>query len=562
MKALPITSLFSFVSESNKYVCLMCPEKGKLVCGPAPNLRKHIFHVHKKPEYLYDSQKKMFAQDQLVETQNKDEIDEAVINCIVQDGRPFNDFHKPGMQLLLNVLAPLYKPPHRKTIANRLRKKYYQYKNDLKDELKSVTHIALATDLWKNRVGSYWLCITAHYLTKKFKYRSKVVCFRRFYGRQLSNRLTTFVQKEINKLEIDNKVISITTDNAEDIKKAMGSIALRLSCICHNLNLVLNHGMKLWIKPSRNILENTEDIDEDLIYYNNYNESDIESNGNISSDDNEDISCTSDKEAVSSSDEESSDEEAALTETVDHLFNFSSSILFRLRKTVALVKRSSILQSFVFSEIKKQGLKIKNLSSDFHVRWNSTFLMISKIIKAKYVYNKITIDPGTIDGLTEKQITKLKKLTLLSEDWKFLDILHHNLAPFFEATKLLSTRNFPSLSSAKFVQNTLMNFLENESSAKCFLSQLSPLVERENMIRGSLLKFMKVYFVEKISPKQKLQSLLACFFDPRTIECLTEKEHQEAESTLLKKFSNSILRQYPRRSSTCLQKEQNQPRSG
>ena len=62
------------------------------------------------------------------------------------------------------------------------------------------------------------------------------------------------------------------------------------------------------------------------------------------------------------------------------------------------------------------------------------FLMISKIIIAKNIYNKITIDPGTTDGLTEKQISKLKKLNLLSEDWKYLEILHKNLSPFFEAT--------------------------------------------------------------------------------------------------------------------------------
>ena len=110
-----------------------------------------------------------------------------------------------------------------------------------------------------------------------------------------------------------------------------------------------------------------------------------------------------------------------------------------------------------------------------------------------------------------------------------------------------------------------MNFLENKSSAKCFLSQPSSLVERENMLRSSLLKFTKVYFIEKIPPKKKPQTLLACFFDPRPKECLTEKEYQVAESKLLKTFSNTMLRQYPRRSTfinTCLQDDQNQPRSG
>ena len=116
--------------------------------------------------------------------------------------------------------------------------------------------------------------------------------------------------------------------------------------------------------------------------------------------------------------------------------------------------------------MKKHGLKINKLSSHFHVRRNLTFLMISKIITAEKIYNKITIDPGTIDGLTEKQISKPKKLNLLSEDWKLLGVLRYDLVPFFEASKLLSARNFSSLSSAKYVQNTLMNFLENEFSAK------------------------------------------------------------------------------------------------
>ena len=209
----------------------------------------------------------------------------------------------------------------------------------------------------------------------------------------------------------------------------------------------------------------------------NYNESDIESKENLSSDEQLEMHDlnnqvenvrTYDTENVSSDDDKSSEEEEASTdETASQLFNFSSTILFRLRKTLALIKRSLILQLFVFGEIKKQELKTNNLSSDFHVRWSSTFLMISKIITAEKVYNKITIDPGTIDGL--------------SEGWKFVEILSYYLAPFFEATKLLSNRNFPSLSSAKFVQNMLMNFLENESSAKCFRSQSSSLVERKNI---------------------------------------------------------------------------------
>ena len=106
------------------------------------------------------------------------------------------------MTVLLSQLFCYCLSPYQKTIAKHLRKQCCQYKKDLRAKLKSVTHIALATDLRRNRVGSYWLCITAHFLTWNFKYKSNIVSFRRFYGRQLSNRLTAFVQKEISNLKL------------------------------------------------------------------------------------------------------------------------------------------------------------------------------------------------------------------------------------------------------------------------------------------------------------------------------------------------------------------------
>ena len=67
----------------------------------------------------------------------------------------------------------------------------------------------------------------------------------------------------------------------------------------------------------------------------------------------------------------------------------STTVLWKLRKVTTIVRKSSIVQTIVFAEIKAEGLEIKNLSPDFHVRWNSTFLMIDKTLKAKNIFNKI-----------------------------------------------------------------------------------------------------------------------------------------------------------------------------
>ena len=228
----------------------------------------------------------------------------------------------------------------------------------------------------------------------------------------------------------------------------------------------------------------------------------------------------------------------------------STTVLWKLRKVTTIVRKSSIVQTIVFAEIKAEGLEIKNLSPDFHVRWNSTFLMIDKTLKAKNIFNKITVSAGTITGLTSAQIEKLNNCTLSSEEWKYLEILHHNLEPFFEATKMLSSRNLPTFSTAKFVECSLFNFIENASTAKTFPGT-SPttaiLFEREKMLRENLLSKMKQHIQDKITMHQKKNTLIAAYLDPRTNDCLTDEEKIDVGKELLKLFPT--VRASPRLSS-------------
>jgi hypothetical protein len=53
-------------------------------------------------------------------------------------------------------------------------------------------------------------------------------------------------------LNVLEKVVSITTDNEASVAAAGSKIRdeiSRVSCMCHNLNLVVKNGLKLWIKP-------------------------------------------------------------------------------------------------------------------------------------------------------------------------------------------------------------------------------------------------------------------------------------------------------------------------
>lgn len=138
-----------------------------------------------------------------------------MIHAIVHDGRPFGDFRKAGFQEFLKVAFPgaSYKGPHRSTVKNHVLSLYASYRKKLRDQLASVSDIALTTDAWTNSRRVHFVCITGHFLREDYSYKSLVICFRRFVGRSVGIRIRQFIRKELRKLNISSKVRSITTDN-------------------------------------------------------------------------------------------------------------------------------------------------------------------------------------------------------------------------------------------------------------------------------------------------------------------------------------------------------------
>ena len=56
------------------------------------------------------------------------ELNKALIDCIIRDKRPIDDFHKPGMLEFLNVLVPGYKPPEIHVIAKEISRRLKKYR--------------------------------------------------------------------------------------------------------------------------------------------------------------------------------------------------------------------------------------------------------------------------------------------------------------------------------------------------------------------------------------------------------------------------------------------------
>jgi hypothetical protein len=77
-----------------------------------------------------------------------------------------------------------------------------------------------------------------------------VLCLRKFAKRHTVNNISEFINKDLLKLEVKDKIVAITTDNEASVFLAcsnLGDNIKRISCMNHNLNLIVKIGLKLWV---------------------------------------------------------------------------------------------------------------------------------------------------------------------------------------------------------------------------------------------------------------------------------------------------------------------------
>ncbi|CAF1650266.1 unnamed protein product, partial [Adineta ricciae] len=216
------------------------------------NLRSHLGRFHKLEKFLYPSQRiRQPRKEPTISVQQKQKLDAAAVNAIVQDAHVFNVFRKSGMKGFLAEGVPGYRGPNRRTVVKRLKVKYKQRRSSIREELSTVSDIALSVDAWQSNRRDHFICLSAHYYDKNFKYQSNIITFRRFVGTHSADRINKFLVNETEKLGIRSKICSITTDNGPDVRTATRSgYGVKLSCFLHVLNLVIRNGLWLFEMPA------------------------------------------------------------------------------------------------------------------------------------------------------------------------------------------------------------------------------------------------------------------------------------------------------------------------
>ena len=91
-----------------------------------------------------------------IKKEHRDKIDRLFLNCIIYGGLPYNHFSNPRYDELFEKLQPGYRAPDRRTFAKRIKKRYREYINELKELLPKYRLIAFTTNIWKNSKRNYY----------------------------------------------------------------------------------------------------------------------------------------------------------------------------------------------------------------------------------------------------------------------------------------------------------------------------------------------------------------------------------------------------------------------
>ena len=142
--------------------------------------------------------------------------------------------------------------PGRKTVRRRLGVIYHEYREQLRTVLAFVVAVAVTVDIWTKKKKSF-ICLTGHAFNKTYEAVPLVLGFRQFTGSHESENIKKYILYELQRLNIQDKICAIVSDNGGDIKKAINDMKLckRFSCAAHNINLVVKNGLGLWVTTKK-----------------------------------------------------------------------------------------------------------------------------------------------------------------------------------------------------------------------------------------------------------------------------------------------------------------------
>ena len=405
---------------------------------------------------------------------------------------------------LLSELDPRYPVPNRSVIDTEMEALYTEMKGKVASKLQEARKIAICTDIWSRKgLTQSFLGITAHFFTRSdHKRHNATLAVRLLPSPHTADRIEEMVRTILQEWSIsEQKISTIVTDNGSNMVAAF----------------------KNWLHIADEQDSETEDEDKTsqppVLSCEESSDESITSNPNQESGleyGTTEVSAIM-KEVKDFEDQELEYDVAFCGQKRIGCFAHSLQLVVRRFDTIQSSKRAlnsahrKFCKSVKANErlIKRCGLK---LIGDCPTRWNSTYLMISRLLDLR--------------THVEEVLHELEWDSLPNSEWKIVENYRDLLEPFFKYTGLTGAEENTTLAMVVPVVMELTYHL-NECKEKAGIRQIANVLHQELVMR-----FEKV--LQPGSPSFCPIYVEATLLDPRYRIILSEEQVQVAKVQILK----------------------------
>jgi hypothetical protein len=261
---------FKYSQAKSQLYCLPCLEEsdGKkrnhfpLNKSSTGNLWTHLRTHHSRLHSELKDEKKSKADGLaalgvkvLPKVSDQEKITWQIAKWIALSLRPLHLVTDAEFRVLLTMLNPMYElPKTSKPFKTRIVDLSSGLRKHIRGLFEDVDACSLTVDGWTSNSNAHFLAVTAHAIDADWNAHTFTLAVRELQDRSFARVLAQVIKQVALDFGISQKVVSITTDGAADIGKAIELLqgkggldsesVQHVLCACHRLNLVLGDAIK------------------------------------------------------------------------------------------------------------------------------------------------------------------------------------------------------------------------------------------------------------------------------------------------------------------------------
>ncbi|KAJ1689773.1 hypothetical protein LUZ63_013928 [Rhynchospora breviuscula] len=262
------------VKEKGKMVpkvqCMHCKKKYKHVSrGPTTTLKRHIESKCPKIRQMqgktqgvinFEPQENVSLPVGLCGVYDPMKNREIMARMIIAHELPFAFVEYTWFNHLMKYNNPAFQPVSRFTIRNECIKVFESDRDEIKKLFRNTSRISLTSDCWTSNTTVGYMSLTTHYVDAEWKLQKRIISFIDLSPPHSGQVLADGILECIMKWSIQDKIGSITLDNASNNDRAatilmsnfqergklhFDGLFFHVKCCAHILNLVVQDGLSV-----------------------------------------------------------------------------------------------------------------------------------------------------------------------------------------------------------------------------------------------------------------------------------------------------------------------------